>query len=55
MSAKDAPQSLAELDQWFATVDAMNAADPPGKHASKSTLAAGQAAVDAINARRGRS
>ena len=51
--SRNEPQSLAELDQWFATVDAMNEADPAGKHASKATLKAGQAAVDALNARRG--
>lgn len=46
------PQSLAELDRWMAAVDAMSEADPPGKHASKATLKAGQAAVDALNARK---
>lgn len=55
MARNDAPQSLAELEQWLETVDAMNEADPPGKHASKDTLKAGQAAVNALNARRGRS
>jgi hypothetical protein len=54
VNAKDAPQSLAELDRWGASVDAMNAADP-GKRASKATLKAGQAAVDALNARKGKS
>ena len=51
--SKNEPQSLAELDAWFASVDAMNEADP-GKHASEATLKAGQAAVDALKARRGR-
>lgn len=54
MSAKDAPQSLAELDRWLASVDAMNEADS-GKRASKATLKAGQAAVDALKARKGKS
>jgi len=49
----DAPQSLAELDQWLESVDAMNEAET-GKHASKATLKAGQAAVDALKARKGR-
>lgn len=51
--SKNEPQSLAELDEWFASVDAMNEADP-GRHASKATLKAGQAAVDALNAGKGR-
>lgn len=43
------------LADWQACVDGMNDVDNPGgKHASKATLAAGQAAVDVINARRGR-
>jgi len=51
--SKNEPQSLAELDRLAASVDAMNEADPAGKHASKDTLKAGQAAVDALNARKG--
>ena len=51
--SRNEPQSLAELDAWFASVDAMNEADPPGRRASKATLKAGQAAVDAANARKG--
>jgi hypothetical protein len=47
---KDDPVLAAQL----AAVDAMNEADPAGKHASRQTLTAGQAAVDALNARRGR-
>jgi hypothetical protein len=44
------------LVDWQACVDGMNDVDNPGgKHASKAVLAAGQAAVDVINARRGRS
>lgn len=53
--SRNEPQSLAELDAWMASVDAMNEADPKGKHASKDTLKAGQAAVDKLNALRGRS
>jgi hypothetical protein len=49
-SVKDDPV----LAQQLAAVDALNEADPAGKHASKQTLMAGQAAVDALNARRGR-
>ena len=42
-------------DSWLASIDAMNEADKPGRpHASKATLKAGQAAVDRINARRGK-
>lgn len=51
--SKNEPQSLAELDAMFAAVDAMNEADPAGNHASKQTLKAGQAAVNALNARKG--
>jgi hypothetical protein len=51
--SKNEPQSLAELDQLAASVDAMNEADPAGKRASAATLKAGQAAVDALNARKG--
>jgi hypothetical protein len=41
------------LVDWQACVDGMNDVDNPGgKHASNATLNAGQAAVDAINARR---
>lgn len=43
------------LVDWQACVDGMNDVDNPGgKRASKETLNAGQAAVDVINARRGR-
>jgi hypothetical protein len=42
------------LAAQLAAVDAMNEADPAGKHASEQTLTAGQAAVDALNAKRGR-
>jgi hypothetical protein len=44
-----------ELNQWFAGIDAANEADPGAEHAGEDVLAAGQAAVDVINARRGKS
>lgn len=43
-----------ELNQWLAGIDARNEADPGPEHAGEDVLAAGQAAVDAINARRGK-
>lgn len=44
------------LVDWQACVDGMNDVDNPGgRHASKETLNAGQAALNVINARRGRS
>lgn len=42
-----------QLVNWQACIDGMNEAEP-GQRASKATLNAGQAAVDVINARRGR-
>lgn len=48
-AVKDDPVLAAQL----AAVDAMNEADPAGKHASRQTLTAVQAAVDALKARRG--
>ena len=44
--------TAAELNQWFAGVDAANEADPGPEHASEDVLADGQAAVDALNALR---
>jgi hypothetical protein len=45
----------AELDQWFGTIDARRQADNPGgDSAREATLDAGQAAVDIINAGRGK-
>jgi hypothetical protein len=41
-----------ELNQWFAGIDAANEADPGAEHAGEDVLAAGQAAVDALNASR---
>jgi hypothetical protein len=55
VAEKDAPMSLAELDAWFASVDAMAETETAhGGKVSKATLAAGQAATRASNARRGR-
>jgi hypothetical protein len=54
VNADDAPQSLAELDQWFAAVDTMNEADPGVRHAGKDVIRVGQAALNALNARRGK-
>lgn len=52
MNAKDAPQSLAELDQWTAAVETMEEADRAARITNKGTVNA-RAAVDA--ARGGRS
>jgi len=50
------PGDLAVLDSDGCAPDAMNEADSPGRpHASKGVLRAGQAAVNRINARRGKS
>jgi len=47
--------TAAELNQWFAGIDAMRESDNPGgEHAGEATLEAGQAAVDALNASRGK-
>jgi hypothetical protein len=44
-----------ELNQWFAGIDAMRESDNPGgESATEATLDAGQAAVDVINASRGK-
>lgn len=45
---------LAVVDAQFGSVDAMNEADASGPRASKATLSAGQAAVNLLNARWGR-
>ena len=45
----------AELNQWYSGIDAMRESDNPGgEHADEATLNAGQAAVDALNASRGK-
>ncbi len=44
----------AELNQWLQSIDARNEADPGPGHAGDDVLTAGQAAVDVINARRGK-
>jgi hypothetical protein len=55
VAKKDVPMSLAELDAWFASVDAMAETETAnGGKVSKATLAAGQAATRASNARRGK-
>jgi len=46
--------TAAELNQWFAGIDAANEADPGTEHAAEDVLDDGQAAVDALNALRGR-
>ena len=47
--------TAAELDQWFAGIDARRESDNPGgEHAGEAALDAGQAAVDALNASRGK-
>jgi hypothetical protein len=46
---------LGLLDATLDSVDSMSEAESGTRHASKATQRAGQAAVDAVNARRGRS
>ena len=50
------PSATAEeLNQWFAGIGARRESDNPGgEHADDATLNAGQAAVDALNASRGK-
>jgi len=51
---RQSPVTRAELNRWFAGVDAANEADPGAEQASEDVLDDGQAAVDALNALRGR-
>lgn len=46
------PMTPAELDRWFATIDAVAEADRLAGITTEAVMNAGQAAVDALNARR---
>ena len=45
--------TAAELDRWLATIDAVAEADRAAGITTEAVMEAGQAAVDALNARRG--
>ena len=49
------PMTAADLDQWCAVIDANAQADQARGVIRNGILAAGQAAVNVINARRGKS